>query len=590
MVLGRTEFYVGRRRRRNAALPAFMSIAALSLAAVLFVLLRPTLTGVITDAYSGEPLKNVRVAYGGQRVSTDAAGRFNLTPKRSAATLSVTPPAGYACDNREISPGDSELLITCRPTILSGTLRHKLSEEPLQGVTVRAVTPENAAASEAVSDENGHYVLADVPADARLIVEGAGFARKEVEIGGATVIDLELRPDVIAGTVRARSGGPVPGATVGARGVSTTVQPNGSYSLSGIPEDARVVARAPGYQARMVEPGDDQRIDFVLEPLVVRAIYLTPEVMIHDDKFNALLALADRTEINAMVIDFKDESGFVYHDSQVSLAREFGVVYPKYDLASRLQTLHEHNIYTIARIVCMLDPALATARPEWAVRNSKTGRTWKNANGIAWVNAMRPEVWRYNTDFALEAARLGFDEIQYDYVRFPSDGDMEAIDLGGPNNLATRTEAIHQFLKLTHDTLAQYGVALGADIFGIAMWDPNDTGIGQQLERIAPVVDYICPMIYPSHFYPGSLGFKIPNDHPYEVILESLLNGDKRIANARVKFRPWLQDFTYGPGIDYGPTEVRAQIEATYAFGATGWMLWNANATFTEAALHQEKR
>jgi hypothetical protein len=203
---------------------------------------------------------------------------------------------------------------------------------------------------------------------------------------------------------------------------------------------------------------------------------------------------------------------------------------------------------------------------------------------------MRPEVWQYNSEIALEAAQLGFDEVQYDYVRFPTDGDMEAIDLRAPDTSATRSEAIHNFLKMTHDALAQYGVALGADIFGIALWVPDDNGIGQQLERIAPVVDYICPMIYPSHFSPGSLGYDLPNDHPYEVILESLQNGDARIADARAKFRPWLQDFTYGPGIDYGPNEVRAQIQATYDFGATGWMLWNANATFTEGALQPEKR
>jgi hypothetical protein len=363
-----------------------------------------------------------------------------------------------------------------------------------------------------------------------------------------------------------------------------------TFTLSGVPEGVQIAAHAPGYQARRVEPGEDPRLDFVLEPLVVKAIYVTPEVIIDEAKFNAILALVDRTELNAMVIDFKDESGNLLHESQVPLAREIGAVFPRYDLNARLKTLREHNVYTIARVVCMFDPTLATARPEWAVRNSKTGGIWKNSSGVAWANAMRPEVWRYNADIALEAARMGFDEIQYDYVRFPTDGDMDAIDVGGPNTSATRTEAIYQFLKLTHDALAAYGVALGADIFGIALWDPNDNGIGQQLERIAPVVDYICPMIYPSHFYRGSLGYDLPNDHPYEVILESLQNGGARIAGAQAKFRPWLQDFTYGPGIDYGPNEVRAQIKATYDFGATGWMLWNAHAAYTEGGLLPQKR
>ena len=583
--MGRNDYFVGRRNRRNPILPAIMAATLLGLAAALFILLRPTMRGTVTDAYTGEPLRDVEVSFGNQRTTTDDQGRFTLTPQRSAVVLNVDAPSGYVCEELEATPDATYLDIDCRPTTLTGVLRHKRSDTPLQGITVRAVNDDTATSSEAITDENGWYELIDVPANARLIVEGPGFARKEVEVGATTTLDLKMRPDVITGKVQAAGGSPVPGATVSASGVTVATAPDGTFTLAGIPEEARIAARAPGYHARMIEPGEDPRINFVLEPLVVRAIYVTPEAFIRDDKFNALLALVDRTELNAMVIDFKDETGNLLHDSQVPLAHEIGAVYPRYDLAARLQTLREHNVYTIARIVCMFDPTLATAKPEWAVRNSKTGGIWKNSSGVAWANAMRPEVWQYNAAVAIEAAQLGFDEVQYDYVRFPTDGDMEAIDVGGPNTSATRTEAIHNFLKLTHDALAQYGVALGADIFGIALWDPNDNGIGQQLERIAPVVDYICPMIYPSHFYPGSLGYDIPNNHPYEVILESLLNGDTRIADGKAKFRPWLQDFTYGPGIDYGPEQVRAQIQATYDYGAPSWMLWNADATFTEAAL-----
>jgi hypothetical protein len=590
MGLGRNDYYVGRRRRRGVVLPTFMSVGALALAAVLFVLLRPTIGGKVTDDYTGEPLSKVRVTYGDQHTTTDAAGRFTLTPRRSAATLEVTAPHGYACGEQEVNPGDTNLQIACRPTTLAGTLRRKNSDTPLQGITVRATNGEDETSSEAISDDNGWYELSDVPADARLIVEGPGFARKEVEIGRTTALDLDLHPDVITGTVRAKGGGAISGATVGVTGATATSGKDGSFTLSGVPEDAPIAARAAGYRVQRVEQGDDPRIDFVLDPLAVKAIYLTPDTISEDAKFNAILALVDRTELNAVVIDVKDETGTILHDSQVPLAREIGAVHPSYDLNARLKTLHEHNVYAIARIVCMLDPTLATAKPEFAVHNSKTGGIWKNNNGIAWVNAMRPEVWRYDADLALEAASLGFDEIQYDYMRFPSDGDMDAIDLGAPNTGAARTEAIHNFLKLTHDALAEYGVALGADIFGIALWDANDNGIGQKLEQIAPVVDYICPMIYPSHFAAGSFGYPIPNDHPYEVILESLQNGDTRIADAKAKFRPWLQDFTYGPGIDYGPNEVRAQIKGTYDFGATGWLLWNANSVFTEAALLPEKR
>jgi len=587
---GRHDFYSGR-RRRSPVLPAFMSITVLGLAAVVFILLRPTIGGVVTDDYTGDPLGGVQVSYAGQRTKTDAYGRFTLTPQRSQLALSVASPPGYRCADTDFRSGtDKQLAITCRPTTLSGTLRRKNGETPLPGIVIRAANGQGEQTPEVVTDDEGRYALAEVPDDARLIIEGPGFARKEVEIGRTSVFDLELRPDVLVGKVRAQNGAPLPGALVGAIGATAVAGNDGGYTLAGVAEAGRVVARAPGYRAQAIEPGDDPRIDFILEPLVVKAIYLTSDALAKDATFKALLALIDRTELNALVIDIKDEDGQLLYNSQIPLARAIGAVHPAYDLGARLKTLREHNVYAIARVVCMLDPTLAKAKPEWAVRNSTTGGIWKNSAGIAWTNAMRPEVWRYTADIALEAAEMGFDEVQFDYVRFPSDGDMDAIDLGAPDNSATRSKAIHDLLKLAHDALSQRGVALAADIFGIALWDPRDNGIGQQLEQIALVVDYICPMVYPSHFAPGSLGYGRPNDHPYEVILESLINGDKRIVGAKAKFRPWLQDFTYGPGIAYGPNEVRAQIKATYDFGATGWLLWNASNTFTEAALLPEKR
>ncbi len=273
-------------------------------------------------------------------------------------------------------------------------------------------------------------------------------------------------------------------------------------------------------------------------PPAVRAIYLTPQSMIDDAEFNPLLALADRTEINAMVIDFKDEAGQMYHDSQVVLARELGAIRPRYDLPARLKTLKERNIYTIARIVCMQDPTLAAKRPALAVRNSKTGGIWENDNGVGWVNALRPEVWRYNLDIALEAARLGFDEIQYDYVRFPSDGDMEAIDIGPPSTVAVRSEAIYQFLKLSREALAPLGWPLAADIFGIVLILEDDNGIGQNLEKLAPVTDYLCPMVYPSHYPRTRWAGGCPTITPTKIILESLQIGGQRIADAERKFRP----------------------------------------------------
>ncbi len=448
-------------------------------------------------------------------------------------------------------------------------------------------------------------------------VQGAAISRRELLrrgllIGGSTSATASMlfalgcrgpatatpTPDQAATLTATATTTPSTGATAtvtsapGQAGTPTDVaspaaSPTGATIavVEGTPAGAASPAGAP---TRIAAPSATPSA--AIDPLMVRAVYLTPDAIIDDATFNALLALADRTEINAMVIDIKDETGWLYHDSSVALARELGAVHPRYDLRQRLATLKAHHVYTIARIVCMQDPTLATGRPALAVRNSKTGGIWKNDNGVGWVNAMRPEVWDYNTAVAVEAARFGFDEIQYDYVRFPSDGDMAAIDVGAESSVTTRTAAIVQCLRTTREALALHGVPLAADIFGIVLVLADDNNIGQQLEALAPAVDYLCPMIYPSHFPPNGLGWRVPNDHPYEVILESLQLGGERIDDANRKFRPWLQDFSYGRGKEYGPDEVRAQIQATYDFGATGWMLWNANNTFTEGALLPEGR
>jgi hypothetical protein len=547
-------------------------------------------TGAVVDAYSGQPLAGVTLTLGGQQTTTDGQGAFTLPAVTAPALLLAQPPAGYAGVEYRVPAGDQQVKILLRPTTIAGTITTEAGA-PLKGVTVRAVGPGGTPAAAATTDADGRYTLRDVPEGARLMVEGPTLSRREIAIGQRTAVDLKLRPDVIAGTVRAKDGQPVAGATVVAGAATATTGDDGAYTLGGIPPAGTLLVRARGYRPQQRPLEGAASFDFALEPLVVKAIYLTPHTIADERRFNELVALADRTEINAMVLDVKDETGRLYHDSTIEAARAIGAVRPTYDLAARLKTLKDHGIYAIARIVCFQDQTLATKRPDLAIRNPRTGGVWKNVQGVAWTSAMKPETWDYNAAIAAEAARLGFDEIQYDYVRFPTDGDRTAIDLGGPNTFEARTNAIAGFLKRTREVLAPYGVALAIDVFGIVLFDRTDFDqIGQSLEKMAPYVDYICPMVYPSHYIPGALGFDIPNNHPYEIVLGSLQKGADRVPTPHVTFRPWLQDFSYGRGIDYGPNEVRAQIKATYDFGATSWMLWNAANTFSEAALLPDNR
>jgi hypothetical protein len=205
-------------------------------------------------------------------------------------------------------------------------------------------------------------------------------------------------------------------------------------------------------------------------------------------------------------------------------------------------------------------------------------------NGVAWVNPFNEEVWAANIDLALELAGRGFNEIQFDYVRFPTDGDLAAMDFGREVTESIRVETIAGFLGEARSTLSADGTMVGADVFGFTLL-LDDLGIGQNVGRIAEVVDYVCPMVYPSHFPDGSIDVDgPPNDFPYETIEISLSAGEEKVARSRGKLRPWLQDFSLPGMSDYGAAEVRAQIDAAEANGAAGWMIWNFASIYHEDA------
>jgi hypothetical protein len=317
------------------------------------------------------------------------------------------------------------------------------------------------------------------------------------------------------------------------------------------------------------------------DDFTARAVYLNPTM---DDGYDLdrLLGLIDRTELNALVIDVKEQG--VYVDTEVDLFREAGTVVPYYDVAAVLDALHAHDVYAIARQVVFKDTPLAEARPDLAVADATTGGPWHDMNGVAWVNPFSEEVRAANIDLAVELVGRGFDEIQFDYVRFPTDGDLGAMDFGRDVTEAVQIDTISDFLGEAGANLATAGAKVGADVFGFTLI-VDDIGIGQNVRRLAEVIDYICPMVYPSHFPDGSIAVDgQPNDFPYQTIAISLGAGEEKVAGLRGKLRPWLQDFTLPGMSDYGSAEVRAQIDAAEANGAAGWMVWNAASVYHEDA------
>jgi hypothetical protein len=432
---------------------------------------------------------------------------------------------------------------------------------------------------------DGSFVLEDVPEDAELRFSYADYAEVIEPVEDGAEFDVSMRPSVVSGTIVNEAGEPIRGATIAIEDVWTESGEDGTFRLEGLPEAGELIFKKPGYHALVRELDDQVSLDVTMDEKHIRSIYLTPDTVADQARFNELLDLVERTELNSMVIDIKDSSGYIFYDTDVELAREIDAVRPMYDVEAVLEELRERDIYAIARQVVFEDPLLAEARNDLAIMDTEGG-LWRTSHGLAWLSAYEEEVWDYSIDLMMEAVELGFDEVQLDYIRFPSDGPLNRADYGvDEHNSETRVAAIVEYLQRSHEAIMPTRAYLGGDIFGMALWELGEAGIGQNLEAITPHLDYIKPMIYPSHFFPGSMGFEIPNDHPYEVIYMSLVNARERIPDDVDKLRPWLQDFSYGQGREYGPDEVREQIDASNDFGATGWMLWSASNTYQEDAL-----
>jgi hypothetical protein len=252
-----------------------------------------------------------------------------------------------------------------------------------------------------------------------------------------------------------------------------------------------------------------------------------------------------------------------------------------------LARLKNRGIYTIARVVVFKDNVLALHRPEWALLDARTRKPWRDNEGLAWVDPFKDETWGYAIAVAREAALKGFDEVQFDYLRFPSEGALGAIQYSKPNTQEARLRAISEFLRRARSDVGSLGAMMAVDVFGYTAFNTNDTSVGQRLEELATLVDYLCPMAYPSAYHRGIPSHPNPVAHPYEVVFETVRRIRQRTAHAQVGVRPWIQDFR-----DYafdrrpfGVPELHRQMKGAEDAGARGWMLWNPRNVYTAEAL-----
>ncbi len=354
-------------------------------------------------------------------------------------------------------------------------------------------------------------------------------------------------------------------------------------------------------------------------PNYVRSAYITSWVATLKERRQGIIKLVQDTELNAVVIDIKDFSGKVLFDTGDPEIKKIGSEEIRMkDIKPWIEELHKNGIYVIARLTVFQDPLYAKKFPDQAVQTAN-GAVWKDRHGLSFVDVSSQPFWDYIIRIAKAAEKVGFDEINFDYIRFPSDGNMKDIKFpkSGPS-VASKDNRQIQFQKLMaqkkvsqnavvtpnitdlksakqlklevfynylHTQMSQVGIPISADLFGMVTSNQDDLGIGQVLESAAPYFDYICPMVYPSHYPKQFLNYSNPADHPYEIVHYAMVEGVKRFNAMKLnpqKLRPWLQDFNLGA--TYDAAKVKAQIKAVHDAGLRSFSMWDPRNKYTKLA------
>ena len=568
--------------------------------------LRPnSVSGIVTDGYTGKPLSDAIVQTGTLTATTNPDGRFMLRGVPESFELSINAP-NYESWKQQLSRQTAQDAIL-RPNSVSGTVTDQYTNKAVADAIIRA------ASSSTTTDAEGRYTLENVPESATVTISAPGYAELSQSLERSTTLDVVLRPDVLKTTLLdAETGQPIRNATliVTPDQKSTAIAFNrmdnssdGIFSIEGVPEQGYIQILAPGYLKQVLEiKVGAMPTEVKLTPFETKGLYVTAAIASGGlDVLNEYLDLIDKTELNTIVIDIKsdmrDDLGLVYYDSQVPMVKELETSVDAIDLEAILAECKKRGIYTIARVQLFShDNALADARPEWAVKDLTTGKVYADYPGpgirYAYLDPTNRNVWDYNIQLGVEVALMGFDEVNYDYVRFSDwGGDLEDYNkklgfsqpIDPANNPEASFAAILGFMQEAHKAVNSAGAYFSVDVFGRTML-AKSASIGQDIERMSQSSDYVMPMPYPSLWWVGYLDLENPTAHPYEVILGTLKNGDVFFAGKYGRVRPWLQDHTDpwqgSRVVEYGPKEVRAQIDGVKDYGkASGWILYDsANA------------
>lgn len=520
------------------------------------------LTFEVTSSESGNPIEGASISFPGGAAVTDANGEVSIRFPDESVELTISAPGFEPVFGTAKVDIDERQRVELRPVA-------PVSTSDLPDLTPAAGSDPPVTNAPVASSPTANPVEPAVAAT-QPVASPTSDAGTGVTIGGV-IADAD--------------GQPIWDATVLSGSHFTRTAEDGSFQLANVPAGSDVRIWASGYADRIVPA--EAVMNIRLERHDIKAVYLTGGHLGDEAAIQRIIDLAQTTEVNAVVVDLKEWN--VYYDTSVAFFIDANDVTVSFDPEALVQRFEEAGLYTIARIVVFNDPVVAENRPDLAVKTID-GQVWRGYNGNAWVNPYKEELWQPNIDLGIEAAAMGFDEIQFDYVRFPSDGDLSIAEFGSEHTYQEeeRVGTIVKFLSMARDQLTARGVKTAADVFAIVAIFPDDQGIGQRFADFTRVVDYICPMAYPSHYTAGVLGMtEEPNAAPYETLQITMASAASKVPGMVLKIRPWLQDFTMGDP-PYGPEQVGDEIRATMEGGASGWMLWNPDSEFTAGALAPE--
>jgi hypothetical protein len=369
---------------------------------------------------------------------------------------------------------------------------------------------------------------------------------------------------------------PIENATISDSSFSVKSDENGSFSINSNEKSLHV--KACGYRPYNINSENNNTV-INLEPLIVKALYLSFwRASNNSPILKQVLEIIDKTEVNTIVVDIKNEHGSISYKTSFEQANSYGAHKDRTNrnIGQFMQLMKSKNIYTIARIVTFKDELQAINNTDYAIKKAD-GTIWRNHDNMAWVDPFDKRAHNYTISIAEEAAKAGFDEINFDYIRFPA---KSGLKYSKENTQKNRLKAINDFLALAQDRLRKYGVFISVDTYGNICWSKDDNNIGQTAESLAEHADYLSPMLYPSGFASGSFFFKYPSEHPYAVVYRSIKNIKDRIDSSRV--RPWLQYFK-----DYAHTrnhyrkfEINEQIRAAKDNNTSGWMMWSPSSRY----------